>query len=270
MTPQDISRQLCERFCSEITVNAVPSGLAVSTALQDASGDRFTFFVVESDGAYRLEDDGSYLAHLVGRDIPITEGTRGNLLDAILRQSGAYWDRETFEIKTDIISKDKIAETSVAFLSALVRVRDLELLTRENIRSTFRDDVIAAIVSSFRGEVAVEQDAIVDKDLSDFPADIVIRPLAGGIPAALFLVNSDAKLNEALLAHAYSELQHISDIAIIGLLEEREMKQISKRRFQRAQNRSLPMPIFRGDEGAAMDLVRKQLELSRPANLLPA
>ena len=270
MIPREFEKRLCDRFCSEITVNPVPVGLAVSTALRDSSGDRFSFYVTQDHDGLHLEDDGSYLAQLVARDVPIGDGTRGELLDAILKQSRAYWDRETYEIKSETIKGADLAEAAVAFLSALIRVRDLELLTRENVRSTFRDDVIAALTRTFGGEISVEQDSVVDVDLSDFPADLVLRPVRDGIPAAVYLVNSDNKLNEALLAHAYAELQNIEDVAVVALLEEREMKQISRRRFQRAQNRALPMPIFRGDEAAAMGLIRRQLELSKPANLLSA
>src|SRR4051812_11037242 len=96
-----LSQKLCKTFCSGITVNPVASGYAISSAFEDDSGDKISFYLSPAlDGFYQIEDDGSYLAHLAAKDIPIGEGTRGQLLDAILSKADAYWDKETLEIRT--------------------------------------------------------------------------------------------------------------------------------------------------------------------------
>jgi hypothetical protein len=40
---------------------------------------------------------------------------------------------------------------------------------------------------------------------------------------------------------------------------------INRKKFQRAQNRSLAMPIFREDEDGAMNYIRRRLELPEKA-----
>lgn len=264
MTPEAIKKALCDAFCHTATVSAVPVGYAISSVFQDGSGDPLTFYLVQEEEGYRLEDDGSYLSHLIAKDIPIDQGQRGQVLDAILAQSDAYWDKETFEIRSNIINKELISSKIVDFLSALIRVRDLELLTREMVRSTFREDATRAILSKFSDVANIEEDAPVSKALSEFPADVVIRPGTEDHirrTGAVYFVNTNDKLNEALLHQLELQTQGINDVAVIALLETAEMRQISPRRFQRAQNRSLPMPIFRGDEDRAMTFIMEQLRL---------
>lgn len=264
MRPEEFEHALCRAFCGAITVRAVSSGYAVSTAFTDASGDRVSFYISDTGDGYRIEDDGDYLSHLIARDIPIDEGTRGQLLDAILEQGSAYWDRETYEIRTASFSAEELPSRAIDFLSSLLRVRDLELVTRDVVRSTFREDVLNVMTERFGQDVTIDENVAPANDFAEFPADIVIRPTPERPHArtgAVYLVNSNDKLNEALLAAVEAQMQNRDDLAVLALIEEPDMKLISRKRFQRAQNRGLPMPIFRGDEEAAMSRVAKELRL---------
>jgi hypothetical protein len=261
MDSSSLQHALCRSFCNGITVTAVPSGYAISTVFQDSSGDRLTFYVNETPDGYVIEDDGDYLATLVARDIPITEGTRGQLLDSILSDNDLFWDRDTYEIRSRHF-EGGIGEHALAFISAIVRVRDLELLTRETIRSTFKEDFVRELDTRAGHLVKIEEDTVIDRNFSEFPADLIVRPTEGGLrPAAVYLVNSNDKLNEALLAWQDRTLNNRHDFTIVGVIEDPEMKGISRRRFQRAQNRQLPMPIFRGDEDSAIGLVLREVGL---------
>lgn len=253
---------LCKTFCTSIVVNPVPSGFAISTLFSDRSGDPIGVYVVENGDGYRIEDDGEYLARLVGSGIPIDQGQRRILLDAILEQGGAVWDQDTFEIRSQSFDEKEIGPRLTRFLSSLIRVRDLELLTREVVRSTFREDATAALQSKF-GEVAsFHEDEAVDYSLSEFPADLVIRNRNGaGKVGALYFATSNEKLSEALLLQMEAERLERHDLRIVALIEDSEMRALSKRKFQRAQNRSLPMAIFRGDEDAAIGRIGRDLSL---------
>ncbi len=268
LAPDTLRRQLCNAFCGAVNVHPVPTGFAISSAFEDSSGDRISFYLTEAPDGFQIEDDGSYLAELIARGIPVDQGTRGQMLDAILAQAGAYWDRETLEIKSSSISEKDISKRVISFLSSLIRVRDLELLTRENVRSTFREDAIAEISRLFGESVSLFEDKPVFPDLSEFPADLVMRPrVPSGLPGAIYFVNNNDKLNEALLLKMEAQNTGRDDFAVIALIEEPDMKLISRKRFQRAQNRSLSMPIFRGDEAAAMAMISRQLKISLPPQL---
>lgn len=260
--PQNLRRSLCSTFCSAIHVEPTPSGYAVSSAFTDRSGDRLSFYLSEDADGYLFEDDGEYLSRLVGLGIEIEAGTRGKLLSVILQNAGAEWDRDTFEIRTGAIKASEIAERAVDFLSALIRVRDLELMTREVVRSTFREDVLSALSARFSSLANIHENEPIDTAFADFPSDIVIRPTAGK-SAAIYLVANNEHLVEAQLLQTEAEKLGRDDFSVVALIEDLSLPTISRRKFQRAQNRSLTMPIFRGDEAAALTLIERRLELGK-------
>ena len=106
-----------------------------------------------------------------------------------------------------------------------------------------------------------ENQPTIDKDLEEFPPDAVIQPKKGK-PAAVYFVTNNEHLSEALLLQIEAEkLQKIDDFSVIALLEEYPSTLISRRKFQRAQNRGLVMPIFRGDENEALNFIGRQLSV---------
>jgi hypothetical protein len=267
MRTDELKSRICSMFCGAIDIAPLASGYAISSPFEDRSGDRIDCFLTPDGDGFRLQDDGSYLAELIARDIAIDQGKRGQLLDGILSQAKAYWNRDTYEIETECFSEADAARRIIDFISAMIRVHDLELITREMVRSTFREDAINALARSFGGIAEFLEDQPISADLQDYPVDLIIKPTRAqpqAILGALYFVNSNDKLNEALLLQTEARLQNLEDFRVIAMLEEPNMKAISGKRFQRAQNRSLAMPIFRGDEHAAMDLVARRLNLKLP------
>ena len=262
MTPEALRRSLCSNFCSGVSVNPVASGYAVSSVFEDNSGDRISFYITPTSDGFVIEDDGAYLAHLIAKDIRIDHGTRGQLLDAILSTAGAYWDKSTYEMRTPTFPESELSKRALAFLSSLIRVRDLELLTRENVRSTFREDAIRAIQRSMGHAAEFEEDSPVSNDMKEFPADLVVHPRdAEAKTGAIYFVNTTEKLNEALLLRMEADRNSRRDFEVVALVEEPEMRLINRKKFQRAQNRDLVMPIFREDEDAATNLIRLRLRI---------
>lgn len=262
LDPEHIKRELCNAFCGAVQVHPVASGLAISSPFEDNAGDLISFYLAETSNGLRI--DGSYLAELIGKGVAIDQGSRSHFLDAILAQANATWDRETLEIRSEVISPETVAKSLISFLSSLIRIRDLEFLTRENVRSTFREDAIDAILRNFRDQVVLDEDKPVTEDLSEFPADLVIRPRLGvaGRSGALYFVTSSEKLTEALLLKVEATNLKREDFAVIALIEEPGLHSIPRKKFQRAQNRSLSMPIFRGDEDNAMRFIAREMKIA--------
>ena len=257
--PNKLQNVLCSAFCAAIQVEPVPCGYAVSSAFLDRSGDRLSFYLVQDVDGYRLEDDGEYLSRLVALNFDIETGTRGKLLSVILENAGAEWDRDTYEIHTGIFDELEIPKQIIAFLSALIRARDLELITRDIGRSTFREDAMAAIQEQFSDVANVNENQAIDVGFMDFPSDAVIRPKEGK-PAAVYFVTNNEHLSEALLLQAEAEkLQRTHEFSVIALLENYPSPLIGRKKFQRAQNRGLTMPIFRGDENEALRFIKKKI-----------
>ncbi|MCB9958233.1 MAG: DUF1828 domain-containing protein [Rhodospirillaceae bacterium] len=259
-----VKKFLCDTFCSSIEIHPVPSGFAISTWFSDRSGDPIGCFLTEESDGYRVEDDGEYLARLIATGVQVDQGQRAQILDAILEQGDATWDRDTFEIRSDVFPETEVGARLIKFLSTLIRVRDLELLTRDVVRSTFHDDVLSALERRYSHSMDFCENQPVDETLAEFPPDLVIRHkhVEGAAIGALYFVTSNDKLNEALLLQMEADRLNRQDLRIIALIEDSDMRTISKKKFQRAQNRSLSMPIFRGDEDAAIRRIGRDLAIA--------
>lgn len=259
-----LEKTLCSTFCQAITVNPVPSGFAVSAGFTDPSGDRIGFYVIADGENYHLEDDGDYLAQLQAMGIDFEKGQRQQLLDSVLQTAGAVWDHDTYEIKTGAFEETKLAEKMVQFLSVLLRIRDIELLTRDFIRSTFREDATAAIVEHFEKVANIDERMPVSTDFPDYLPDLVIRPKTEGRSTAVFLTSTPVPFQEAELLRAEIEkTSRENEFTVVALIEDTDkINVISPRRFQRGINRGLAVSIFRGDEPAAMGAIARQARIA--------
>jgi hypothetical protein len=259
-TAGSLEKALCSTFCEAITVNPVPCGFAVSAGFKDPSGDRIGFYVIADGDNYHLEDDGEYLTQLVALGIDVEKGQRQQFLASVLETVGAAWDHDTYEIKTGAFEERELKVRIVQFLSALMRIRDLELLTRDFIRSTFREDATAAIMERFSEVANIDERKPVSTEFPDYLPDLVIRPKGEGRRTAVFLASTTVPFQEAELLLAEIEKEgRQSEVTVVALIEDTDkINVISPRRFQRAINRGLPVSIFRGDEPAAMSVIARQ------------
>jgi hypothetical protein len=258
--PETLKNLLSRTFAESFDVRAVPSGLAISAPFKDTSGDRISFYVREADNGYSFEDDGFFLSHLVASGIDIERGQRRQLLDTVLQGSDAYWDAETYEIKSR--PSDDVAASAITFVSALLRLRDIELLTKEKIKSTFREDATAAAEQFLGSQFEIQTDSSLSRRFSESPADLVLVPKElGARRGGVFLVNSSTSFLEAELLHSEIERSNAqNEFASIALIEDNDKIQlVGMKRFQRALNRRLPTPIFRGDEEEAMSFIAHTL-----------
>ncbi len=258
-----IAEQICSTFCSSVFVNKVPYGFAVCTMFMDTFGDPIEFYVVESGDGFRFEDGGEYLSHLVAMGIPIDKGQRKEMLDSILKQGGAFFNDKTYEIQSEIFSESQLSERITGYLSALIRVRDLELLTQDVVRSTFREDVTSALKEKYGRSTKFIENGLVDNEFEDFTVDLVIRPNEKrATVGAVYFVTTGRKLNEALLLQVLAKLRRRSEFKVIALIEDSKIKQIGRKNVQRAKNESLVMPTCRGNNAKVLQLVGDELKLA--------
>ena len=78
MLAEELKRKLCKTFCGGVTVNPLASGYAISSMFEDNSGDRISFYLLPAAEGYVIEDDGSYLSHLIAKDIRLSRGSVGS------------------------------------------------------------------------------------------------------------------------------------------------------------------------------------------------
>lgn len=259
-TPHDLLNALHQSFTNAISVRPVPAGYAINSPFYDNSGDTVAFYARDTEEGLVFEDDGSFLTHLIASGVDIESGQRRQLLEAILQESGAYWDSQTYEIRSIPVPSMQAGYASTRFLSGLLRLKSLEHLTRENVKSTFRDDAAAAIERDLSDAFHFEMHAALSREFEEFPADIVLSPKTpGGRKLGLFLVTNPTPLVEAELLHREIERHGQEKLfGSVALIEEAEkISTIGSKRYQRAVNGGLPTRFFRGTEQEAISSFRK-------------
>ena len=257
MNAEALRTELCRAFCTELTVAAVPAGLAISGVLEDRGGDRIVAYIERVGGGWRLADDGQFLADLSGRGIDWKRGTRADFVRQVLYSAAASVAADDVQIATATASEPPQAAAVIQFLAALVRVRDVAFWTQERVKSTFKDDAVAALQTRFRGIADLSRNSAATPELGDFPADVLIVPHAPGQPrTAVFLVQAVDALNEALMLWQEARLRSATGIRVAALIEDGSVTMGSPK-VQRAVNRIDAVAFFRGDELAAMERIER-------------
>jgi hypothetical protein len=248
---------LCKAFCDELTVRAVPAGLAVSTAFTLSGGEPLGFYVVGPDpsGRYRLEDDGTIVPMIEAIGIDLETQTRSEALAKLFAEYGAIYNPESGELSTLPIAEDAIPQRALQFVALLLRLQDLILLTPERVASTFKEDAIKAITRSLEGQAKISEDQSPASGI-EFPADLLIEA-PDRMPVAVFLAQSEQRVLEAVVAQMAVTYEASANCSVIALLEKDSS--ISRKMRRHASNRLTAMPIFEGDEREAVQRIAREV-----------
>ena len=190
-----ILRDLCAAFCASVEIDHVPAGLAVTTDIVMHLGDPITFYMAEGADGFACEDDGDFIATAIASGAYVDDGTRAETLNALLAKHRAWLDRNTLQIRRDAVPGESAADAALRFLPALIRSRDVLLLSRERVASSFADDLARALEEGLGDAYHIAPD-----QGGDNPADILLKYRHKGLTAGLiYAVTSNEKLLAALL-----------------------------------------------------------------------
>lgn len=261
-----LSKQaLCEAFCEELEVRDVPVGLAVRTPFALPSGDSIGFYIVRDPSdldMWRFEDSGLLVPMLEASGVSLESGPRAEAFKRLLDECGAEYDEESRELHSPYMSDAEIPAEATRFVSLLLRMQDFELLHADTVANTFRFDVEQAIKKRFGNVMKVEFRAKLSDAWDNYLADAVIKPQSGD-PLVLFFGTSEAKVDEAVIMHYDLRAKgQKSPVALV--LETAKPANVSGRALRRAHNRLEAIPVFRGDEDAAMDKIASQISAQQP------
>ncbi len=252
-----MKNDLCKAFCDQLFVREVPAGLAVSTALTLSSGEPVGFYVVGPDqaGRYRIEDDGTTIPMIEASGIDLETKARGDAISAFYEEYGVIYDAETGELSTPLIPIEQVPQRALQFTALLLRLQDLVLLTPERAASTFREDAIRAIKSAIGERATISENRSPALDI-EFPADLLIEAPKRA-PVAVFLAMSEQRVLEAVVAQMAMTYEAKADCSVIALLDRDSS--VSRRMRRHAANRLTAMPIFEGDERAAVHRIEQEV-----------
>lgn len=235
----------------------MPAGLAVSTAFSFSDAEPVGFYVVGPDalGRYRIEDDGKTIPLIEAEGIDLETSTRKEALDALLEEYGASYDEEKGELTTPHLTADQVPAAAFKFVALLLRLQDLILLTPERAASTFREDATKAIRAALEKRATIRENETIAPGI-EFPADLIIQ--AGQRdPVAVFLAMSEQRVLEAVVVQmALAYEAHIT-CSVIALLEKDGS--VTRKMRTRASNRLTALPIFEGDQRAAIQRIEREV-----------
>lgn len=260
-----MKEELCKAFCHELEVVSVPAGLAVGTAFQKSDGDPIGFYIIgpDSQGFYRVQDDGSTVPYIeaCGADLGIE--SRAHAFHEILQEYNVLFDENTLELSSPQIARDLVPKAGLKLVAALLRLQDLVLMTRERAESTWIEEVKRDLESASKGRFHVEYDSPVSSSVSDYPADIVLRaPLRD--PVAVFFGTSDSKIYEALLLQQSARYEAKIKCSVVVILERDTA--VSRKARLRADNH-LIVPRYKDAEKDAVARIVEAASGERPVAL---
>lgn len=254
------SQALRKALCGELDVREVPAGLAIRAPFAYQSGDSIGFYLTRNPNnqhQWRFEDSGLIVPMIEAEGIPLDSGTRADAFSRLLDECGAEYDEDLQEIHSPYMDEKEVIQEAPRFISLLLRMQDFILMHPETVANTFRDDVEQAITSRFSNVAKVEFRASLSDAWDNYLADVIIRPKDGD-PLVIFLATSEMKVDEAVLMHW--ELRAKDQNTPVALvLETSKPTNVSGRALRRAMNRLEAIPVFRGDESAAMDKLASQI-----------
>lgn len=210
---------ICEAFCASLEVQQVPAGYAVCTPYANADGDPLlVYFVRDERNRWRLEDDGTQIPLLEANGVDLSGRSRGDAFDTLLEEYGAQFNKDSRTLYSPPLTEAELGAAAVRFVGLLLRLQDLSLLSPRIVRSTFREDALAAIHDAFDGRATVSEQAEISSELDGQEADVVIRAPSSP-PVAVYFATSEERALQALVVKMEAERYRKIAASIILMIE---------------------------------------------------
>ena len=248
---------LCKAVCEAMAVTEIPSGFAINTGFKRGAEPLGIFAIRKPfhGELVRLEDDGLTVAALADEGVDIFDGFRAVMLGQLMQEFRVEYNEEEATFHTAFMPMDQVAMTMPAFLSFLLRVQDFKFLTRNRVEETFKADVVNALRDRFEGRADIALNEPATPELSDYVADVVIRP-PHLPPLALYIGSSETKALEALVFAQEVEIKQLTCGVMLIVRTERPAK-IKGRTLSRAAIK-IPIVVFPGNVTQALQAVETE------------
>ena len=180
-------------------------------------GDSYPMHISKtSAGEIRLSDRGHTLMHM-SYDVDVDscmKGTRGELLDRIVKESGIRFEDGEFCLETP---EAGLPEAVFRFGQALTRIFDLTLHSRSNVSSTFYED-LQEIIMPIVGGAKIQKDYCPDVPNSDLYRVDYMIPAERGRPLFLYGVpNRDKAMRTTIiLSHFHRHSLEFESIIVFA------------------------------------------------------
>jgi len=257
INPANLARDLSAALSAAIEVEAVnPSEVQVHTPFRFADGDELVIHLREAPGGgLEWSDTGHTFMHLsYWMDISALEsGNRAQLLDSHLMQFSAHESDGELLLP---INGDQLGSSLFQFVQLLLHITDLDLLSREMVRSTFMEDFRQLMRDSFGDHAHMDYVDLERDPNRNYPIDCLLnnRPR----PVAVFALANDDRCRDATITlHQFREWGR--DLFSTGVFEDQE--QINRKvlaRFTDACDKQFSS--LSGQEQAVVGYLQRELQ----------
>ncbi len=195
MNDKDMLEAIRRSLCSGVEIEE--KGLdryIIHTEFTYPDGDELRIVLKTQDDLWVLTDEGHTMMWLSYEDLNLKTEVRSNLLSRTLKSNRAVIEEGRIIIR---FKPDEIGNAVHSMIQVLIQVADLIYMDRENVRSTFVEDMRTTFLGQVKKE-AVETNKEIESKRGDIiTVDLYIK---GDEPLLVFAVNNKEKCLEAILS----------------------------------------------------------------------
>lgn len=151
-------KDICGTFCDGLAMREVPIGYAIRTPFKGGDGDAVALYLRRDPAMpnrYRLEDDGGTVSALQEEGFSLESEPRLAEFQNLLREHGCLFDEGEYVIHTEYMDEAQLPAYFLKFMSLMLRVSDLRMMSRERVRDSFKADLQAFVEETFKGVATV-------------------------------------------------------------------------------------------------------------------
>ena len=250
--------QICSAFCDTLIVTEVPVSFSISTSVSWFSGETLSFYARVEGNRGRFEDSGNLLFDLECNGVNLETGSRREILDDLLHEHDVSFEEDDSLFCTDWMPISEITNTAMPFLTFLTRVQDLLFLSREIVKSTFREDLVRSLEETLERERVFVSKVLIDS-LPHHTVDIVVRG-PHQRTAAFFPATSDANVLRAVLFSMEIQKNDIPNIIPFLIYENLDKRVFTHQSHEIAINSDLTLGSWHGCKVYVMVKVQRQIQ----------
>jgi hypothetical protein len=257
-----LQQRICRAFCAEVRVNPFRGGFGVSTPFADAlTGDPIGFYVVgpQPGHTFKIVDDALTVARFESEGATLDSKQRLANFQEVLSIYGGAYNEDSGELAISDVLDGDLERKALDFMALLLRLQDMTQQTQERTRNSFVEDVARRLDALEVDGLSVESGVPVFPDSKEVIPDFVLRKAGHNKPLALFLARDNEKLWQAMHLQMSAEYEIRRPVAIVVLLESGSTG--AQKMRDKAANRIDAVTNWKGDEGAAINRILRELEV---------
>lgn len=208
---EDIVKEFRESACGEIDLTS--SGLnryLVHVPFSFTDGDHYVITLRQEGDRWLLSDEGHTFMHLSYelRDVEFEEGNRRKIIDEVLR---SYQIENRAGELVLAIPFSRYGDALFTFVEAITRITDVTFLSREVVKTTFREDFMRVVSEKGREagikDIAFNYTHPIHDAAGKYPVDARLNGVVSRQVLVFAIGNDDQCQTTTIVLHQWEKWQ---------------------------------------------------------------